>query len=299
MSLVRWFRKNNTKIMAVVVIVLMFGFVGGSYLSYLGRRRSPLHRTVALFLDNRKITNYDIHNAQSELELLQSIRADDLLRAQDLPAIFLAELLFAGQRTSPELIRYVRSTIARNLYPISNQQLAAIYERPMPPSIYWILLKEEAKRLGKRPGELGKERRKTLNELSPELRKELLNFFEKYQYEIVKEALVDDYDIEHFYVVVVSIDENLQICRYYIVSAEKALNKLLEGGVKQGKRGTIYIGRVVLQRKGGDQRDKWDDSVACQLQFKIRPSDLIINEEPIYEESYEYQKRYLSLNKWL
>ena len=38
MSLVRWFRKNKRKVMAVVVIVLMFGFVGGSYLQYLGRQ---------------------------------------------------------------------------------------------------------------------------------------------------------------------------------------------------------------------------------------------------------------------
>ena len=35
MSLVKWFRKNNTKIMAVVVIVLMVGFIGGSALTSL------------------------------------------------------------------------------------------------------------------------------------------------------------------------------------------------------------------------------------------------------------------------
>ncbi len=29
MNLVKWFRKNNKKVMAVVVIVLMIGFIGG------------------------------------------------------------------------------------------------------------------------------------------------------------------------------------------------------------------------------------------------------------------------------
>jgi len=35
MNLVKWLRKNNMKVMAVVVIVLMVAFVGGSALNYL------------------------------------------------------------------------------------------------------------------------------------------------------------------------------------------------------------------------------------------------------------------------
>ena len=50
MSLVRWFRKNNTKVMAVVVIILMVAFVGGSSLSYiLQPDRGGMKRTFATF----------------------------------------------------------------------------------------------------------------------------------------------------------------------------------------------------------------------------------------------------------
>jgi hypothetical protein len=150
MSLIKWLRKNNKKIMAVVVIVIMFGFIGGSYLSYLGQRSSPLHSAVAHYLDNRKITNYDVQIAQNELELLKSVAADELMRGQDVHGLLLAELLFAGERTSPELIAYLRQAITANQYRISNSQIGKIYQRAMPPSLYWLLLKEEAHNAGVR-----------------------------------------------------------------------------------------------------------------------------------------------------
>lgn len=40
MSLMRWFRKNNKKLMAVVVIVLMLVFVGSAWLTSMGKRQS-------------------------------------------------------------------------------------------------------------------------------------------------------------------------------------------------------------------------------------------------------------------
>ena len=43
MNLVKWFRKNNKKVMAVVVVVIMLGFVGGTYLQQLGQRRAVQH----------------------------------------------------------------------------------------------------------------------------------------------------------------------------------------------------------------------------------------------------------------
>ena len=47
MSLMKWFRKNNNKIMAIVVIVIMFGFIGGTYIQQLSRRRTGQHETEA------------------------------------------------------------------------------------------------------------------------------------------------------------------------------------------------------------------------------------------------------------
>ena len=54
MNLVKWFRRNNKKVMAVVVIVIMFGFIGGSTLMQLSKRRIG---SIARFAEKTKITD--------------------------------------------------------------------------------------------------------------------------------------------------------------------------------------------------------------------------------------------------
>jgi len=150
MSLVRWFRKNNTKIMAVVVILLMFVFIGGSALQSQLTRRSNV-QAVAYFGKKNKITNMDLTIARQELELLRTLQADNILRSQDMGGIILAELLFSEQGTSPALANYIRQTIGSNQYRISNKQINDIYRGsipPVPPHVYWLLLAGEAQRAG-------------------------------------------------------------------------------------------------------------------------------------------------------
>ena len=145
MNLVRWFRKNNKKVMAVVVIVIMIGFIGGGALQQLGRRRSG---TIAHFANMIEITDYDLFTARRELEILRMLRADALLRSQDLHGIFLGELLFSDQRTSVALINQLKQTIRANQYQISEKQINDIYRRQAPPGIYWLLLQNEAQNAG-------------------------------------------------------------------------------------------------------------------------------------------------------
>ncbi len=156
MNLVKWFRKNNTKVMAVVVIILMIAFVGGSTLQYFlrGDRRT---QTIAYYGDGIKITRNDLTIANNELEILKILRADDILRmlqvplfnTPDLHSFFLSELLFSEQRTSPAYINYIKRTIGQNLYSISEKQLNDMYERSLPGgSIYWFCLKSEARLAG-------------------------------------------------------------------------------------------------------------------------------------------------------
>jgi len=164
MNLVKWFRKNNMKVMAVVVIVLLIGFVGGSYIQQLSqRRRTGLHKTVAYLGDDRKITNYDLASvARRELEILKMLRADVLLKsvglplgtsqfqAPDLHALLLGELLFSERATSPELSQRIKQTIRVNGYRISDKQINDIYNRSMGSNIYWYCLKSEAQLAGVR-----------------------------------------------------------------------------------------------------------------------------------------------------
>jgi len=156
MNLVRWFRKNNKKVMAVVVIVTMFGFIGGSYIQQLGRRAAGRHQTVACFADDQPITNYDLALARRDLEILKMLSADNMLRSlsvplfrtRDLHAAVLGELLFADRTASPAFLNHIKQIVKTNQYAVSDKQINDIYNRTMSSDVYWILLKNEAGRAG-------------------------------------------------------------------------------------------------------------------------------------------------------
>ena len=159
MNLVKWFRKNRTKVMAVVVVVILFGFIGGgAFLQFLSKRSSGLHETAAYFGDNRKITNNDIKLASEELRILQLVGAGELLRNIGIPlfntpdfrALLMGELLFSDRRTSPGLINYLKQTIRTNDYRISDKQISDIYKPTVPSEIYWCCLANEAQLAGMR-----------------------------------------------------------------------------------------------------------------------------------------------------
>ncbi|MFH1715976.1 MAG: hypothetical protein ABIF19_01375 [Planctomycetota bacterium] len=148
MNLVKWFRKNNKKVMAVVVIVLMIGFVGGSELISMLEGGNPLSETVARLGKNVKVTNQDLHSANLELEMLKMLRIDYLLKSQDLPGILLGELLFSEQRASPMFVNQLKQTIRQNQYIISDKQINDIYRRQFPPNVYWYCLQKETQLAG-------------------------------------------------------------------------------------------------------------------------------------------------------
>jgi hypothetical protein len=158
MSLVRWFRKNNQKIMAFVVIGTMIGFIAGAYLQRLSRGGAGRHRTVAYFADDRPITNYDLALARRDLETLKMLRADNMLRslsmplfrARDLHAAVLGELLFADRTASPAFLNQIKQMVRTDQYAVSDEQINDIYNRTMGSEVYWFLLKSEAAQAGVR-----------------------------------------------------------------------------------------------------------------------------------------------------
>ena len=159
MNLVKWFRKNRTKVMAVVVVVILFGFIGGgAFLQFLSKRSTGLHKTAAYCMDNRKITNNDIMLAREELRILQLVGAGDVLRNLGVPlfntpdfrALLMGELLFSERRTSPGLVNYIKQTIRTSDYRISDKQISDIYKPTVPSEIYWHCLLKEAQLAGMR-----------------------------------------------------------------------------------------------------------------------------------------------------
>ena len=149
MNLVKWLRKNQSKVMAIVVIGTLVGFIGGSALTYLlSPGRTVGYKAVAYFGENKKITNYELIGARNELDVLRMLRMEELLRSQDLQGILLGELVFSETRVAPAVINYVKQMIRANGYRISDEQLRNIYKRSVPSDIYWILLKKEAELAG-------------------------------------------------------------------------------------------------------------------------------------------------------
>ena len=58
--------------------------------------------------------------------------------------------------------------------------------------------------------------------------------------------------------------------RWVLTPMNVAMNYYGSGEVRMSPRGSVYIGRVTVQRKGGDG----GRATANMLQFKINPADL-------------------------
>ena len=76
MSLVRWIRKNNRKIMVFVVIFCMVSFViGYTGLTIISNIFSPTKQVIARYGDGQKIRRNDLVSAQNELKVLRMLLA--------------------------------------------------------------------------------------------------------------------------------------------------------------------------------------------------------------------------------
>lgn len=151
MNPIKWLRRNNARIMAVVVVLLMVAFTGDQFLQQLGQRRSGGLGSTVAYIGDKKLTYADLYAARSELEVLRSLRAGMLLaNLPDMKAVVLGELLFSEQRASPEIISHIEKTIAENRYKISTRQINEIYKHSYGSDIYWLVLKTEAEQAGVR-----------------------------------------------------------------------------------------------------------------------------------------------------
>ncbi len=143
--------------MAIVGVVIMISFIGGSALRMLlSRSRFGRAKPLAYCFGGQKITALDLYNARKELEILKMVGADVLMRSirlrdtdiPDLRAFFLGEVLFGDRTTAPASIGELRRAVRQNNYRINLKQIDALYDRTVPPNIYWLLLTREASRAG-------------------------------------------------------------------------------------------------------------------------------------------------------
>jgi hypothetical protein len=159
----------------------------------------------------------------------------------------------------------------QNVYVSLKQFVGEINEQGAPISIE--RLEREAERLCTSPGKLSKKRRIFINQMNYQTRETIKEFFRSKKVEILKDAFINDENIEFFIVVKREGDT----AHYYVLPTKDVLNVYSAGDVIITPRGSLQIGKVVLQRKGGDHRTNGGrvDVVASQLQFKIKPSECI------------------------
>ena len=113
-------------------------------------------------------------------------------------------------------------------------------------------------------------RRFFMDEFENRHKKVIIEFFTKNKLLVVTEILKGRGQFAADWILVARYDKKKDKTSWVLVDINKAMSIFGEGDVKISPRGSISIGRITLQRKGGDG----DRETGKMLQFKIKPCDL-------------------------
>jgi len=108
-------------------------------------------------------------------------------------------------------------------------------------------------------------RRIFLNELKENKLKKIINFFTDNKHLVVADVLRGRGALSADWIMVLRYDNNNDITQWALVEINLAVNLYCKGEVNLTERGSLKVGQVVMQRKGGTPDP-------TKLQFKIKPS---------------------------
>ncbi len=150
MNLVRWFRKNNKKVLAVVVIFIMIAFIMPTFLQQLSRPGARGSQVTAYTGKEDSITTKDIALADQDLNILKMMRADTfLLISRDLRAQLLGQLLFPEPTMAAILNTQYKQLAVMHQLRVSPKQIDDFFAKARgQKELYWFLLKREAAQAG-------------------------------------------------------------------------------------------------------------------------------------------------------
>jgi len=117
-----------------------------------------------------------------------------------------------------------------------------------------------------------KDKRIFLNELSAEKQSEIIDFFEKNKFLIISDILKGRGGLSAGWIMVTKHSSNTNEVKWIIADINIAMNYWGNGKVALTPRGSLSIGRIVMQRKGGTPDPE-------SLQFKFHPCDIFDIEE--------------------
>ena len=113
-------------------------------------------------------------------------------------------------------------------------------------------------------------RRFFMDEFEIRRQKEIIDFFTKNKLLIVTDILKGRGQFAADWMLVTRYDRKKDETSWVLADINKAMSIFGEGDVKISPRGSIAIGKITLQRKGGDGGRE----TGKMLQFKIKPCDL-------------------------
>lgn len=153
MHLVKWIRKNTSKIMVFVIIFAMLAFVVGQFgLKMIVGLMGGGSQLIGVYDDKHKIKSPDFIQAQNELTVLRMLMADRLLLSSSSGGFsgpLLASLLFPDSQFSVEIASQMKRAVQQGQLQMTQSELDDFFQqKPEKPEILWILLNAEAKRAG-------------------------------------------------------------------------------------------------------------------------------------------------------
>jgi len=113
-------------------------------------------------------------------------------------------------------------------------------------------------------------RRAFLDELPTKLRNKIIDFFRNNKILVVTDILKGRGSLSADWVLVTRYDKNTDTTKWILKDINTVMNFFGEGEVRLSSKGSLYIGKITMQRKGGDA----GRLTANMLQFKIKPCQL-------------------------
>ena len=113
-------------------------------------------------------------------------------------------------------------------------------------------------------------RRFFMDEFPEKERENLINFFKKNKIKVIADIIRGNGKFSADWILVTKHNKRKDETNWILGDINYAMNVFGNGGVIMSPQGSLYIGRVTMQRKGGDAGRE----TANMLQFKIKPCDL-------------------------
>ncbi|MCX6164504.1 MAG: hypothetical protein NTU73_06525, partial [Ignavibacteriae bacterium] len=110
-------------------------------------------------------------------------------------------------------------------------------------------------------------RRVFIDEMDENIQNKIINFFEKNKILVISDILKGRGGLSADWILVTMFDEISETTSWILVDINTAMNFYGQGNTILSSKGSLYIGRIFMQRKGGTGNPN-------QLQFKFNPNQL-------------------------